>query len=224
MATYTSKLNLKKPAGTENINISDINGNMDTLDAAVGAVYKFSNEGEISTIAQFDALLNTKLDSMSDMSTLCFTVSLSAAVDNYTTGRHFVILKKGQGSTYAKAIISHSGTGYLYTAHKATNGWTHQMYKPLSGDTAVQNTASGTIASLAAGASTNVDIDIAIPSGYKILMPVGRYTSSGLAIVSCYQTTGAPTGYVRIRCYVMNIKSSSVTNESVTASVIFVPA
>ena len=38
MATYTSKLNLKKPAGTENINISDINGNMDTIDAACGVV------------------------------------------------------------------------------------------------------------------------------------------------------------------------------------------
>ena len=32
MATYTSNLNLKKPAGTEAINVADINGNMDTLD------------------------------------------------------------------------------------------------------------------------------------------------------------------------------------------------
>ena len=33
MATYTTALNLKKPAGGENVLIGDINGNMDTLDA-----------------------------------------------------------------------------------------------------------------------------------------------------------------------------------------------
>ena len=38
MATYTTNLNLKKPAGTEDINIADINGNMDTIDAECGLV------------------------------------------------------------------------------------------------------------------------------------------------------------------------------------------
>ena len=33
MATYTSALNLKKPAGGENVLIGDINGNMDAIDA-----------------------------------------------------------------------------------------------------------------------------------------------------------------------------------------------
>lgn len=33
MAQYTQNLNLKKPAGTDNVLISDINGNMDVLDA-----------------------------------------------------------------------------------------------------------------------------------------------------------------------------------------------
>ena len=36
MASYTTNLNLKKPDGTENINIADINNNMDTIDAAIG--------------------------------------------------------------------------------------------------------------------------------------------------------------------------------------------
>ena len=36
MATYTPKLNLKKPAGTEDINVNDLNGNMDTIDAYCG--------------------------------------------------------------------------------------------------------------------------------------------------------------------------------------------
>lgn len=34
MATYTSRLGLKKPANTDYVDVADINGNMDTLDAA----------------------------------------------------------------------------------------------------------------------------------------------------------------------------------------------
>lgn len=34
MATYTSKLGLKKPADTDYVDVADINGNMDTLDGA----------------------------------------------------------------------------------------------------------------------------------------------------------------------------------------------
>ena len=35
MATYTTNMGLKKPAGDENMNIGDINGNMDDIDAAI---------------------------------------------------------------------------------------------------------------------------------------------------------------------------------------------
>ena len=38
MATYTPKLNLKKPDGTEDINVNDINGNMDKIDTAVATM------------------------------------------------------------------------------------------------------------------------------------------------------------------------------------------
>ena len=38
MATYTSNLNLKKPAGSENVAIGDINNNMDTIDQAYGTL------------------------------------------------------------------------------------------------------------------------------------------------------------------------------------------
>lgn len=35
MATYTTNLGLKKPAGDENMNVGDINGNMDDVDTAI---------------------------------------------------------------------------------------------------------------------------------------------------------------------------------------------
>lgn len=38
MASYTTNLNLKKPAGSENVAIGDINNNMDTIDQAFGTL------------------------------------------------------------------------------------------------------------------------------------------------------------------------------------------
>ena len=38
MASYTTNLNLKKPAGSENVAIGDINNNMDAIDAAYGPI------------------------------------------------------------------------------------------------------------------------------------------------------------------------------------------
>lgn len=56
MATYTPNLDLKKPAGDENMNINDINGNMDTIDnalrktdEAVAIVAKGNVHGAISS-------------------------------------------------------------------------------------------------------------------------------------------------------------------------------
>lgn len=38
MASYTTNLNLKKPAGSENVSIGDINNNMELIDSAYGTL------------------------------------------------------------------------------------------------------------------------------------------------------------------------------------------
>ena len=48
MASYTSHYNLKKPAGTEDINVNDINTNMDAIDAAI---YSVSDKTQITVLA-----------------------------------------------------------------------------------------------------------------------------------------------------------------------------
>jgi hypothetical protein len=48
MATYTTNLDLIKPAGTDKIRIAQINENMDTLDAAIGAVRNTSLQTQVS--------------------------------------------------------------------------------------------------------------------------------------------------------------------------------
>ena len=58
MATYTTKLNLKKPVGTEDINVNDINGNSDILDAAFAALDPYSL-GNFTTLADLENALVT---------------------------------------------------------------------------------------------------------------------------------------------------------------------
>ena len=53
MATYTSRLNLKKPGGNENININDINGNMDKIDAEAVARNQSKTWSSAITVTQF---------------------------------------------------------------------------------------------------------------------------------------------------------------------------
>lgn len=50
MATYTTNLNLKKPAQSDKIRIADINNNMDDIDAAFGAIGNDSVATQIGDI------------------------------------------------------------------------------------------------------------------------------------------------------------------------------
>ena len=55
MASYTTNLNLKKPAGSENVAIGDINNNMDAIDTAYGTlnskiIPKYYNTEALTTV------------------------------------------------------------------------------------------------------------------------------------------------------------------------------
>lgn len=50
MATYTTNINLKKPAQSDKIRIADINNNMDDIDAAFGAIGNDSVATQIGNI------------------------------------------------------------------------------------------------------------------------------------------------------------------------------
>ena len=54
MATYTPFLNLKKPAGTEDINVNDINGNMDAIDTALSTQESITKMKKISCTSMND--------------------------------------------------------------------------------------------------------------------------------------------------------------------------
>lgn len=58
MATYTTNLNLKKPAQSDKIRIADINGNSDDIDAAFGAIGTSSVATQIGNIESGIAIVS----------------------------------------------------------------------------------------------------------------------------------------------------------------------
>jgi hypothetical protein len=52
MASYTTNLNLKKPGDSDTYDIDDFNGNMDTLDAKVGAVGNTSLQAQVTALGE----------------------------------------------------------------------------------------------------------------------------------------------------------------------------
>ena len=89
MATYTTNLNLKKPAGSENVSIGDINNNMDTIDSAVGTL-----SDQIASVSGTTTPTYPDADVTSQGSTPCLyiksvssiTLKLSIKITNAQTG------------------------------------------------------------------------------------------------------------------------------------------
>lgn len=59
MATYTTNLDLKKPAQSDKIRIADINNNMDTIDGAVGDIGERSIAAQIGDVEGALAIVST---------------------------------------------------------------------------------------------------------------------------------------------------------------------
>lgn len=96
MATYTTNLNLKKPAQSDKIRIADINNNMDDIDAAFGAV-------GTETLAE-------QLGAIQDSIAIVATGNVHAAI----TAGQFVFVKNHEtldtGLYVATSNISQNGT------------------------------------------------------------------------------------------------------------------
>lgn len=76
MSTQTTNLNLVKPGDNDALDIADINDNMDTLDAAVGAV-------DVSTDGSLQEQINELGESVSKMKTYVDTNSSYVTLDAY---------------------------------------------------------------------------------------------------------------------------------------------
>ena len=64
MATQTANLGLKKPEGTDYVQVSDFNGNSDLLDAIIGKLGELRTEEKSSLVAAInEAMISGGLDS-----------------------------------------------------------------------------------------------------------------------------------------------------------------
>ena len=84
MATYTSNLNLKKPASTEDVSILDINGNSDTLDTEVSTSNVYLSVTSLSALPH--TISNSKITANHRVVNMILSNSLAQPSDwSYTT-------------------------------------------------------------------------------------------------------------------------------------------
>lgn len=100
MATYTSNINLKKPAQSDKIRIADFNGNADNIDAAIGADFGQGTKPSI----------NQAINSLADGLAIIASGNVHAAI----TAGQFVYVRNhdtlSEGLYVASSNISENGT------------------------------------------------------------------------------------------------------------------
>ena len=122
MASYTSNLNLKKPSGSENVAIGDINNNMDLIDTAYGNLESSIDNFVPSKLMQTD--------------------SASFDITIPSNSRHLIVLTAVNASARALVlVVSSSSTGGINVCEVA-KGTTVTYTTADNKVTVTQNTAT----------------------------------------------------------------------------------
>ena len=111
MASYTTNLNLKKPAGSENVAIGDINGNMDTIDTAYGAL-----NSKIDNLLKSKTLTNTTdSDGLVSLGMQSSDYAVVAVVDNDSSKKNIYVPFKYLGIWHVR-VTSPTGVTVASTS------------------------------------------------------------------------------------------------------------
>lgn len=120
MATYTTNLNLKKPAASEKVSIADINGNMDTIDSKL-AVAQFvkktiSANGSITfTFSGYSAFVVFIVGSSQRLSCIHYGYcSSSGTISDYVAQEADNTLISVSSSSYNYIISNGAGSASTY--------------------------------------------------------------------------------------------------------------
>ena len=120
MASYTPNLNLKKPAGTEDINVADINGNMDLIDAKFGALTGNVKENIDSTTEKIGIRLCT------DGNQVAFDASTMNKIGDwiktkYIKNRYVAVRCTNNG--LSNPVFGASEFGLIFCLSSVNYGW-----------------------------------------------------------------------------------------------------
>lgn len=119
MATYTQNYNLKKPGTSDNVNISDLNGNMDILDAIIYALpqiddlyYKNGDTYSVSKSTQFAGICTG--------TTIAVSVPVPKSLENINS----VTVSECKGIIYADGgrVDSHTSSSYNWLTNYTVTG------------------------------------------------------------------------------------------------------
>ena len=123
MASYTPNLNLKKPAGTENMNINDINGNSDIIDAALARTY-----GSLSTISgNITEAERARYNKFGKVVIIGLTFTVGTAISG-TTDILFAGAPAAQTSTRAHLTQANANNGVNIRLEVDTSGYIRNAY------------------------------------------------------------------------------------------------
>lgn len=140
MASYTTNLNLKKPAGSENVAIGDINNNMDLIDSAYGTLNsklkedvsnKISLSCTVATISDFSAYKCGSIITISFIATATSSISSGTEVvftASYTDNKLKTVQRSqigGSNQSWTKFLCSLTGNfaATAETNFSATNAF-----------------------------------------------------------------------------------------------------
>ena len=113
MASYTTKYNLKKPAPSENMNINDINGNMDTIDEQINRSRPLAlNKASVSSLP------TTITDSRIRSTMICPPGGMR--LSNPGAQRNDWTVSTANGSVTIRGVISGSTNIYLWLEEPMT--------------------------------------------------------------------------------------------------------
>lgn len=192
MATYTSNINLKKPAQSDKIRIADFNGNADNIDAAVGADFGQGTKPSI----------NQAINSLADGLAIIANGNVHAAVSS----GQFVYVR--DHDTLAEGL-------YVATSNISANG-TLSGSNLTANDSGGLNTLNSNIIPFKYSTKANISsCTLTVPSSSRRLLQVffGNINSYWMGFIQ-----GTGTGAIRVaEIY----KGSSITvNAPTTGSTI----
>ena len=230
MATYTTNLNLKKPAQSDKIRIADINNNMDDIDATFGAIGNDSVATQIGDIQDALAIVSVG-DSHAAITAGQYVYVKSH--ETLDTGLYVASANIAQNGALSSSNLTADTAGGLNALNsklntnggvitvQRTTGNTNSFYKYSK----IGNVVTVYIEHHASDATINAwgSLDFpGIPSGFRpiqdIVVPAStdRSGSSGMIF------TVFPSGVVRLNCkYNAMNDSSDIVRSTVTYAVSF---
>lgn len=141
-STYTSKLNLEKPDGDDDISVLAINGNSDKIEAFAGNLIT-ENHGAVSSLSGLSTILDNILINLASNQMKAFQINFTTDVLPFKAATYLCMLyKSGTNTTYSHATFRRVDESAVVIGTRNSNGWGN--WNMIAGRAQVRNITSQT--------------------------------------------------------------------------------